>query len=757
MWLRFAQMIRRSLGSSRLGLSWLQPPGEGQPATAPRTWTAPVLAGLLLALLHLLLFPPLPGVELDVLPELGSVAEEDVRAPFDFSAELLAQDVEMRRIQKVLEQPPVLRRLGTARQQDRLSRLEVFGDKLLEARQMIDLTPEEQREHLAVQFPYVDPADIDRALAVDEPETLLAAMRTALGEITTRGVADMLPPGQYNQVLVVDQQAEIRRDLTSITTQDRLLGVLNEALRRAGLSPADAMWAARLARQFVTPNLIYDAAETRLEQEQVRQTVPTARDFIEGEKIVGQGDRVSEQQALYLDALRERLRMDRSSAAGTGEHLLAVTARLLSVLLVLGVYGWLAWVYFRDVLQTWRTLIALVAFAVLVLGAAAFALGTPGLGAFAVPIALIALLTTVLFKDRAGYATTGLLVGLLAVVPSVDTLDLLALTLLGVSTVVTVRRIQKRSQFYQIIGFLTVFSLALLLVTRSLVGEIGSLGGGEITTALLAPAVSVAFALFLLPLVEPLVGISSDLTLLELSDLNHPLLKRMALESPGTYHHSQVVGQLAEQAARAIGANALQVRVGALFHDIGKMQKAEYYVENQRPGRGGNKHDELSPNMSALIIASHVRDGIELARRWRLPREVIDFIPQHHGTQVMEYFYHKALEDEGNETVKVDDFRYPGPKPQRRETAVLMLADAVEAATRSLAKPTPSRIKEITKQICDKRMLSGELDESQLTLSDLARIRQAFIPLLTGIHHARIAYPGQKEREPEKSGTRSAD
>ncbi len=757
MWLRFAYVMRRSLGSGRLGLSWLQPPGEGRAASTPRTWTAPVLAGLLLALLHLLLFPPLPGVELDVLPEPGSVAEEDVRAPFDFSADLLAQDVEMRRIQKVLEQAPVLRRLGPPRLGDRLSRLEVFADKLAEARQMIDLTPEEQREHLVVQYPYVDPADLDRVLAVDEPETLLAAMRTALGEVTTRGVADMLPPGQYNQVLVVDRQAEIRRDLTSITTQDRLLGVLNEALRRAGLSPADAMWAARLARHFVSPNLIYDAAETRLEQEQVRQTVSGSRDFIEGEKIVGRGDRVSEQQALYLDALRERLRTDRSSAAGTGEHLLAVIARLLSVLLVMGVYGWLAWAYFRGVLQTWRTLIALVAFAALVLSAAAFALATPGLGAFAVPIALIALLTTVLFKDRAGYATTGLLVGLLAVLPNVVSLDLLALTLLGITTVVTVRRIQKRSQFYQIIGFLTVFSLVLLLVTRSLVGEVGSLSAGEITTALLGPSVSVAFGLFLLPLVEPLVGISSDLTLLELSDLNHPLLKRMALESPGTYHHSQVVGQLAEQAAHAISANALQVRVGALFHDIGKMQKAEYYVENQRPGRGGNKHDELSPNMSALIIASHVRDGIELARQWRLPREVIDFIPQHHGTQVMEYFYHKALEDEGNETVKVDDFRYPGPKPQRRETAVLMLADAVEAATRSLAKPTPSRIKEITRQICDKRMLSGELDESRLTLSDLARIRQAFIPLLTGIHHARIAYPGQKEREPEKNGARSAD
>ena len=174
------------------------------------------------------------------------------------------------------------------------------------------------------------------------------------------------------------------------------------------------------------------------------------------------------------------------------------------------------------------------------------------------------------------------------------------------------------------------------------------------------------------------------------------------------------------------------------------MQKPEYYVENQRPDL--NKHDELSPSMSALVIGAHVKEGMELGRTWRLPQTIIDFIPEHHGTMVMEYFYHKALEAEDNETVNVDDFRYPGPKPRSRETAILMLADAVEAATRSLAKPTPSRIKEITKQIIDKRMLSGQLDQSGLTLSDLARIREAFIPLLTGIHHAQHRLSGATGR-----------
>ncbi len=347
MWVRLAQFLRRGVGYGRGGWGprWLASDAAAQHPTRARTLA--VLAGLLLTLLHLLLFPPLPGVEVDVLPEGGGIAEEDVRAPFAFSADLLSQDVEMRRIQKVLQEPPVLRRLRSTREPASLSRLQVFGDKLAQVRQMTGLTPEEQRQHLAVQFPYLESGEIERALAHPDPDALMAALSTAVEEVVTRGVADMLPPGQYNKVLVVENQAEVLRDLAAITPQGRLLEVLTEALRRAGLAPADAVWAATLARRFVTPNLIYDAEETRAKQDLARQTVATSREFIQGEKIVGRGDRVTEQQALYLEALRARLRDDRSSTAGAGEHILAVLARLLAVLLVLGVFGWLGWVYFR--------------------------------------------------------------------------------------------------------------------------------------------------------------------------------------------------------------------------------------------------------------------------------------------------------------------------------------------------------------------------------------------------------------------------
>jgi hypothetical protein len=249
---------------------------------------------------------------------------------------------------------------------------------------------------------------------------------------------------------------------------------------------------------------------------------------------------------------------------------------------------------------------------------------------------------------------------------------------------------------------------------------------------------SISMAFLLLPPVEHLFGLTSDITLLELSDLNRPLLKRMQLEAPGTYHHSMVVGSLAEAAAEAIGANSLLARVSAYYHDIGKLAKPEYYAENE-PAASRSRHEKLTPSMSALVVKSHISEGLELARRQRLPRAVRDAVPEHHGTMVMAFFYHKALEmDDG---ARREDYSYPGPRPRSRETAILMLADGVEGASRALAEPTPSRIRGLVQRIIDERVRDGQLDDCGLTLQELARIRESFIPVLTAIFHVRAPYP----------------
>jgi len=766
-WLRLGEWIARD-GSSREGRTAGRIAGKGSGKTAgkttgivepagsdrPLTWAF----GLCLALLalHLFLFLPVPRLSMD-FPEAGQVAATEIRAPFSFEAPLLDRSVQMQRLERVVVEPPVLRKIEPGSGQHRNARMELLLDALAEVIADTSSDMEEKIGLLALQYPTTSPDEIPKLLACEEPDSLVGRLERVWLRVMNDGVADMLPVGKYDRIVILTLQAETLHGLDKITVPATLEKRLSNELYTGGMKNQEASHAARVMRPFISPNLIYDAVETRNRQDAARESVPTTKEFLLDERIVDQGVRVTEQQALFLEELNSLL-LERGGGDDGPGRVSRFIVRGLLVAVALALFGWLALIHFPRRLRSLRFLFAMFVIVAVYLAGSWFALSRPSLGPLGVPMVLLSLIPTVLFKDRVGYTTTLLGVTLLAFVPGVGPGGIFTWYILGMVTVMSVRRNQKRSQFYQTMLLLTFLSVTLvfLLGPDSFGSEAG--GGHIYLVGIFMPVLLVAFGLFLLPVIEPLVGVCSDLTLLELSDLNHPLLKRMALEAQGTYHHSQVVGQLAEHAARAIEANALLTRVGALFHDIGKMQKPEYYVENQRPEF--NKHDELSPSMSALVIAAHVKDGIELGRKWRLPQMVIDFIPEHHGTMVMEYFYHKALEGEGNETVKVDDFRYPGPKPRSRETAILMLADAVEAATRSLAKPTPSRIREVTKQIIDKRMLSGEMDESGLTLSDLARIREAFIPLLTGIHHSRIVYPGQKDRDgervPERRGERKA-
>jgi len=246
---------------------------------------------------------------------------------------------------------------------------------------------------------------------------------------------------------------------------------------------------------------------------------------------------------------------------------------------------------------------------------------------------------------------------------------------------------------------------------------------------------------FLLPVLERLFGVLTDVRLLELSDANHPLLRELSEKAPGSWTHSQAVGALAEDAARAVGANPLFCRVAALYHDVGKVKKPEYYVENQR---GGNPHDRLAPSMSALVITAHVKDGVRMAREAGIPEQIVDVIPQHHGTRLMTYFYEKAkrLAEPGDPPPKEEDFRYPGPKPQTREAAIFMLADGIEAAARTAEDANPGRLREVIRQLTSAIVLDGQLDECTLTFADLERIQGAMLRTLVSTRHQRVHYPG---------------
>lgn len=245
----------------------------------------------------------------------------------------------------------------------------------------------------------------------------------------------------------------------------------------------------------------------------------------------------------------------------------------------------------------------------------------------------------------------------------------------------------------------------------------------------------------LVPLLESLFNATTDVALMELANLNHPLLKEMIVKAPGTYHHSLVVGSMVESAAEEIGANPLLAKVMSYYHDIGKTEHAQYFIENQKPGQ--NPHDHLSPHMSKTILIAHVKDGVELGLEYKLGKPIIDGIVQHHGTTLIQFFYNRAVEnqDEEIDEVQEEDFRYPGPRPQFREAALIMLADSIEAASRSLDEPTPMRLQNIVKNIIQRKFMDGQLEECNLTLKDLSIIEDAFIRVLLGIYHQRIDYP----------------
>jgi len=264
-----------------------------------------------------------------------------------------------------------------------------------------------------------------------------------------------------------------------------------------------------------------------------------------------------------------------------------------------------------------------------------------------------------------------------------------------------------------------------------------------------ANGVLVAFLISgMLPFIEKWFNITTDISLLELSDQNHPLIRRLIFSAPGTYHHSLIVGNLAEEAAEAVGANALLARVSSYFHDIGKLSRPDYFIENEPiPGA---KHSKLTTPMSTTIILAHTKDGAELAREYKLPSAVRQIIKQHHGTSILEYFYHEAMEEFGG-PAEVDEasFRYGGPKPQSREAGVVLLADACEAASRTLNEPTSKRIESLVEDIVRHKMEDGQLDECSLTLTDLAKIKDAFARILSARFHTRIKYP---EAPPARKG-----
>lgn len=391
-------------------------------------------------------------------------------------------------------------------------------------------------------------------------------------------------------------------------------------------------------------------------------------------------------------------------------------------------------------------LVRLGMFGAAVLGTRPETLGFGGIFefGFAVPFATCALVLSLLVGSQvalvAGLMST-ILVGFIA--PNGMAFVAFALG----SSVIAIYSVQRyRTRNAVILASASVgavnllMSLAAMLIAEQHWDSQKALGG--LVATLVGALLTAGAASFAIPIYESAFDILTDMKLLELSNADNPLLRQLAIRTPGTNHHSYMVAVLAEEAAKAIGANALLARTGCLYHDIGKLAAPNMYIENQKGGP--NPHDTRPAISSARIIANHVKKGIEMAREANLPSQIIDFIPQHHGTRVLAYFYHKAKAqaEARGETVNIEDFRYPGPKPQTREAVILMLADGSEASVRSLEEQSPENIRAIVKKIVDTVVSDGQFDESNITMRELTIIRESLINTLNNVYHERISYPG---------------
>ncbi len=361
---------------------------------------------------------------------------------------------------------------------------------------------------------------------------------------------------------------------------------------------------------------------------------------------------------------------------------------------------------------------------------------------FALPVAAGAMLTSLLLDFHLALGFSFVVSILLGITLQGDPFIPLYYFLGSIVAALSVIRCKKRTAVLRAGASMALISFIVIIGIDSYRGDILNRIVNDLAAGLLG-AVSVTMIVSVtLPFFEAVFNIATDIKLLELLDPNHPLLKELVYKSPGTYHHSILIGNLAEAAAESIGENPILARVAAYYHDIGKIHKPEYFIENQRVSK--NKHDRLMPSMSSLIIASHVKEGVDLARQHKLPSAIIDIIHQHHGTSLITYFFQKAKELQPYINIAEEDYRYPGPRPQTKVAAIVMLADNVEAASRVLENPTPQRIQALTTSVITRIFLDDQLSMCDLTLKDLRDISKSFNLLLNGIYHQRIDYPGME-------------
>lgn len=596
-----------------------------------------------------------------------------------------------------------------------------------------DIVPTDRVKQLKLDIPFVLPGGVYASLAIYDSQ-IMQQIDTKSGEIIRRAMTKQIS----------------EENLGKIKTT-----VKNEEIAALKLPNDAKVFIESLVDNFLRPNFLYNDKATQDKiKESVEAVMPVRASVQNGEKIIGEGEIATPDHIQKLEAL------------GLLKAPVPVSA-VIGIAILVGVGMALVMVYLyqhRRVIydnEGHLVLIALIALGFLALAKTIIAIEikpdwSTMLG-YLVPVAAASMLLAILLDTKLALVVVAILSGFFGIITGNELRFAIMGFISGTAAIYSVSKLSQRSDLAKA-GLVYISSVNVLvviaveLVTRGV--NTTSLAIGAIV-GLMNGIFSAILTIGVLPYLESAFGITSAVKLLELANPGQPLLKKLLLEAPGTYHHSILVGNLAEAAADAVGGDSLLVRVGAYYHDIGKLRRPYFFIENQLSSE--NPHDKLNPNLSTLIITSHTKDGSELAREHKMPKPIVDIIEQHHGTSLVSYFFYNALDNEKNERgVNEEDFRYEGPKPQTKEAALVMMADSVEAAVRSLQKPTPGRIEGFVRKVIKDKLQDGQLDECDLTFKDLDIIAGAFVRVLSGIFHTRVEYPETVLKEIERRKARDA-
>ncbi|MFH1045995.1 MAG: HDIG domain-containing metalloprotein, partial [Candidatus Omnitrophota bacterium] len=661
----------------------------------------------------------------------GDVSLRTIYAPIDFKYTVgVDEEKTASERQKAAATVKDIYETGGKITQEMNKTIDEFFTRLGEVQKQADLTDELKLQEAQAILKEMNLPELDLKVPLAEPnleqakgltKTLLAKV-LSLGIITSSQEKKLNKAGETVTIRNLDTLEEkemtvkglstISQAKKDLTAQAQDLLPENRKLRVVALD---------LIEGILENNLKFNEALTQERRKKVFDDTPVQykeKEVRREELIISRGERVTKE---HLQKIQEMYHLQ----IEVNRFTYFSGATILTLIFLVIIYLYLRF-YEPRIFQNTRKLVLMGTLFIIGLLLAKIITYSP-LPSYAIPTAITSILIAMLVGLRPAIVIT-IAVSIFTGIIAGDKINVATVSFVGgIIGIIFIQGARRRSQILMtgalvgVANFSAICAIELLhglkievFIKEGFWGLINGLGSAIIITGIL-------------PIFENLFKQVTNISLLELSDLNHPLMKEMILKAPGTYHHSLIVGNLAEAACDAIGANALLARVGSYFHDIGKIEKSEYFSENQVGVTAKKKHDKLTPSMSSLIITNHVKDGIELAQKYKLNQVIIDFIDQHHGSSLIYYFYRRALEKtEDDQMPREEGFRYPGPKPQTKEAAVVLLADSVEAASRALAEPTPARLKNLVHKIINNKFIDHQLDQCELTLKDLDVIAEIF-------------------------------